>query len=58
MFKDDINYNIINNIKVQDINDILYTKRLLGRPKDFEDLRLFVLHRRLTNKGKVFVDYE
>lgn len=45
-------------IKIQDINEILFTKRLLGRPKDFQDLINFKPHTRLNNNGKCVVNYE
>lgn len=45
-------------IKAQDINEILFTKRLLGRPKDFQDLINFKPYTRLNNNGKCVVDYE
>lgn len=40
IFKDKFNRTFINTINtyVQDIEEILYNKRLLGRPKDFQDL--------------------
>lgn len=45
-------------VKVQDINEILFTKRLLGRPKDFQDLINFKPYTRLNNNGKCVVEYE
>lgn len=47
-----------NTSKVQDINEILFTKRLLGRPKDFQDLINFKPYTRLNNNGKCIVNYE
>lgn len=47
-----------NTSKVQDINEILFTKRLLGRPKDFQDLINFKPYTRLNNNGKCVVNYE
>lgn len=45
-------------VKVQDINEILFTKRLLGRPKDFQDLINFKPFSRLNNNSKCVVEYE
>lgn len=45
-------------VKVQDINEILFTKRLLGRLKDFQDLINFKPNTRLNNNGKCVVEYE
>ena len=45
-------------VKAQDINEILFTKRLLGRPKDFQDLINFKPYTRLNNNGKCIVNYE
>lgn len=47
-----------NKIKLQNINDILYTKRLLGRPKDFQDLINFKPYIKLNNDGKYKIKYE
>lgn len=44
--------------KIQEINEILFTKRLLGRPKDFQDLINFKPYTRLNNNGKCVVNYE
>lgn len=45
-------------VKVQDINDILYAKKLLERPKDFQDLINFKPYTRLNNNGKCVVNYD
>lgn len=72
IFRDNIKYelfympicdglgNIINGckVKVQDINDILYAKKLLERPKDFQDLINFKPYTRLNNNGKCVVKYD
>lgn len=44
--------------KVQDINEILFTKRLLGRPKDFQDLINFKPYTKVINNNKCVVNYE
>lgn len=44
-------------VKVQDINEVLFTKRLLGRPKDFQDLINFKPYKRLYNNNKCVVNY-
>lgn len=45
-------------IKVQNVNDILYTKRLLGRIKDFKDLMMFKPHFTLVPDVKCQVKYD
>lgn len=45
-------------IKAQDINEILFTKRLLGRPKDFQDLINFKPYTKVINNNKCVVNYE
>lgn len=44
--------------KIEDINDIIYAKKLLGRYKDFQDLINFKPYTRLNNNGKCVIDYE
>ena len=41
----------------QNINDILYAKKLLGRPKDFQDLINFKPYSKLNNNFKCVVNY-
>lgn len=62
IFKHDINCKTINientTIKVEDINDLLYAKKILGRPKDFQDLINFKPYNKLNNNFKCVINYE
>lgn len=44
--------------KVQDINEILFAKKLFGRPKDFQDLINFKPYTKVINNNKCVVNYE
>lgn len=46
------------NIKVQVLEDIIYTKRLLGRPKDFQDLICFSAFAKNNITNKCVLNYE
>lgn len=40
-------------LNIQDINDVFYAKRLLGRPKDFQDLINFIPKQHIDNTDKL-----
>ena len=61
IFRHNLEFNITNiddcTIRIQNINDILYAKKLLGRPKDFQDLINFKPYSKLNNNFKCVVNY-
>ncbi len=62
IFRTNVKYKIFTipnktKVKVQDINDVLFTKRLLGRQKDFQDLINFKPYSKLDNDNKCVVNY-
>lgn len=61
IFRHNLEFNTTNiddyTIRIQNINDILYAKKLLGRPKDFQDLINFKPYSKLNNNFKCVVNY-
>lgn len=49
LFRDDINYEFENGLKVQEINALIKAKRQLGRPRDFRDLIDFIPRQQRTS---------